>query len=380
MIRFIFLLAGFVFFSTSGWANDSNFVNTTSYNWNNNQSFIFMENGIEFSVFQDGQFDFYMPNHGPNFSVGLNPSRLNFSFNTGYNYNPYIQYDSFGAIIQIQNTPVFYDPYGRIQQVGSIFINYNNTGRVSRIGNMQIMYRHDRFWRPYGFISPANRNYVWRPWHRYYSLPANQFCLISTKPYRQFYRPKRHIYYRPYINNYRDVNVNRRVSDTRQNIQNTRSQRYVQSPRNRTERNIRSNVQKRQRNIYRTREARITRSYNSKTRNQASTSRNSRSITGERTKREGRTRSTLVDDRDRNSQQARRSTLNQRQPIQNSRMNVPSTNHTRRAQHENVNQNKVRSSIQNTRSSSARTSSETSRNRNLKRNTTFHGRSSGKIR
>jgi hypothetical protein len=65
-----------------------------------------MENGIEFSIFKDGQFDFYLPNHGPSINVG--GSIANFSFNTGFDYNPYVQYDSYGAIVQIENTPVFY--------------------------------------------------------------------------------------------------------------------------------------------------------------------------------------------------------------------------------------------------------------------------------
>ena len=106
MKRFIFLLVGFVFFSTSAWANHSNYLN-----FNQGQSFIFMENGIEFSVFQDGQFDFFMPNYGPNVNIqqDMPTANFSFSFNTGYNYNPYVQYDGYGAIIQIENTPIFYD-------------------------------------------------------------------------------------------------------------------------------------------------------------------------------------------------------------------------------------------------------------------------------
>jgi hypothetical protein len=244
----------------SGWANLSSYTaNTNAHIWNTNanSSFIFVENGIEFSVFKDGQFDFYLQNHGPQLNVG---GRIpNFSFNTGFNYNPYVQYDSFGAIVQIENTPVFYDQYGRVQQVGNIFIDYNRRGFVNRIGGLQVYYRGNNIWRQTGFINLSHRNFVWRPWHRYYALPAVEFCLISNQPYRQFYRPVRHIYYRPYRNNNRHFAFNRHSRNYRNNANTSISQRYAQSPRNRAERNLRSNVQRRYVEVNHTRRSNLAR-------------------------------------------------------------------------------------------------------------------------
>lgn len=402
MKRFIFLLAGFVFFSTSVWANHSNFRDNLSSNYwntNQNQSFIFMENGIEFSVFQDGQFDFFIPNQGPNVSAGFSSSHINFSFNTGYNYNPYVQYDNFGAIIQIQNTPIFYDYYGRINQIGHINILYNNAGFVHRIGGLQVFYRNNVVWRQSGFINHINRGYVWRPWHRYYSLPAAQFCVLSPQPYRRFYRPVRHIYYRPYINNHRNFNVNGRYTRTRQSALNTRSQRYAQSPRNSTERTIRSNVQKRHREISRARDARMTRAHRSQTRNEAvTTGRNTRPMTIGRTERadrnvnsrENRTRSASIDHPNRNriSNQAGRTIANQRQMTQNSRSTDRMTGDSKRTQHyrstprrsETVSQRDVRrNSVQNKPSSSSRNTSDIDRRQNVKRNSSSSGRSSRRM-
>lgn len=249
MKRLAVLLAGFIFTSMSGWAND--------WNSNSNQAFIFTENGIEFSVFQDGQFDFFIPNSGPNVSAGFRTSNVNFSFNTGYNYNPYVQYDSYGAVIQIQNTPIFYDNFGRIHQVGSIYMDYTSLGRLNRIGGLQLFYRNNMLWRQSGFINHINRSYVWRPWHNYYAMPAAQFNLIGYYPYRQFYVPVRHIYYRPYINNNRHFTFNRHQTNYRRGANSTRSQAYAQSPRTRAERNLRSNVQRRHKEINASRNSRL---------------------------------------------------------------------------------------------------------------------------
>lgn len=223
-------------------------------------SFIFSEGGIEFSVFQDGQFDFYMPNYGPSLNVGINSAAFALSFNAGYDYNPYVQYDSFGAIIQIENTPVFYDYYGRVNQIGNIFINYNGFGRVVRIGGLNIYYRNNAFWRYDGYINVYNRGYIWRPWHRFYTVPPANFCVINTWPYRQFYTPVRHIWYRPYRNNIRYHNVYGRRGDNR-TLRRDRTHRrntYAQVPRNRSERNIQSRMERRNSEINSTRNASLT--------------------------------------------------------------------------------------------------------------------------
>ncbi|SDG89297.1 hypothetical protein [Psychroflexus sediminis] len=336
MKRFIFLLAGFVFFTTPVWANHSGYeIDSRSNNWNNsqNQPFIFMENGIEFSVFQDGQFDFFIPNYGPNVSVGFNIANVNFSFNSGYDYNPYVQYDDYGAIIQIQNTPVFYDYYGRIHQIGNIVIDYNTYGLVSRIGGLQLFYRNHRVWRQSGFINHSNRRYVRRPWHRYYAMPVAQFSLVSLQPYRQFYRPVRHIYYRPYANNFRDFDLNRRHSNARQRTHNTRSQRYTQSPRNRMERDVRSNVQRRHKSIQSMRNSRVSTI-------KPSNKRNSRSISerNNRTRREVTSRATRkareIDYTNRRSpvsRQARRNMNADRSGSLNLKKNEQARTHDRKA-------------------------------------------------
>ena len=181
---------------------DTSLENTTYRGYGEN--FIFVEGGIEFSVFPDGQFDFYMPNYGPNVNVAINRPGVSISFNTGFDYNPYIQYDEFGAIIQVEHVPVFYDFYGRVIQVGDIFINYNSFGYISRVGGLYVHYnRFNRFSYCTGFINPFNRVYVFRPWHRYYRIPALNHCVVYNRPYRQFYTPVRYNYTTPYRNNYR---------------------------------------------------------------------------------------------------------------------------------------------------------------------------------
>ena len=155
---------------------------------------IFTEQHIDFAIYPDGQFDFYIQNSKPNAQLVINTTHVNISFNSGYNYNPYIQYDDFGAVIQIENVPIFYDYYGRVSRIGNIFIDYN-LGRLQRVGNMYLVYNPAGIFMGYqGYINPYNRTYVYKPQHKHFRKPPAQHRIVYTRPYRSYYQPKRKSY------------------------------------------------------------------------------------------------------------------------------------------------------------------------------------------
>ncbi|MGB8704460.1 MAG: hypothetical protein WCD31_05485 [Gillisia sp.] len=166
---------------------------TTNNFYNYGDSFIFVEGDVEFAVYPDGQFDFY---YNPQFSrtsiVNISVPGVNISYNSGYNYDPYLQYDDYGAVIQIENVPVYYDYYGRIVQAGNIYINYNSHGLVANVGGLNIYYNmFNQPVRYVGFINRYNPRYVYRPWHRYYVRPYDDYRVVYNQPYREYYAPTR---------------------------------------------------------------------------------------------------------------------------------------------------------------------------------------------
>ena len=195
------LLSGFTAQATTTKTSD---LNSTTSTRGYGNSFIFVEQGIEFSVFPDSQFDFYMQNYGPRVSVSVNTPLTSISFNSGYDYNAFVQYDEFGAMIQIEHVPIFYDFYGRVRQVGDVCINYNRFGYVTQVGGLFVYYnRFNRFTHCSGYINAFNPFYVFRPWHRFYRIPHFNHCVVFNRPYRQFYNPVRYRYTRPFVNNFR---------------------------------------------------------------------------------------------------------------------------------------------------------------------------------
>ena len=132
---------------------------TTIYNSNDN-SMTFVEDGITFSVFENGEFDFYINSLGNAVGVSYESPGVSISFNSGYDYDPYVQYDNYGAIIQIEGTPIYYDTYGRVNRAGDINIHYKS-GRLNRIGGLNIYYNsYGNYSYCSGFISSFNSSHT----------------------------------------------------------------------------------------------------------------------------------------------------------------------------------------------------------------------------
>lgn len=186
---------------------DSKPATTNSYS-NYNDSFIFVEGGVEFAVYPNGEFDFYFnPDFRRGNSVHFSSPNVNISYNSGYNYDPYVQYDDYGAVIQIESVPIYYDYYGRIIQAGNIYMRYNNFGRLARVGNLHIHYdQHHHFSHYNGYINHYNRRYVYRPWHDYYRPPGVNVSIVFNRPYRAYYQPQR-ISYNKYVTVYNNYYV-----------------------------------------------------------------------------------------------------------------------------------------------------------------------------
>lgn len=158
-------------------------------------SYIFVEGDVEFSVFPDGQFDFVYVGPQNASQVTIISPNGNVSYNAGYNYDTYVQYDSYGAVIQIENVPVYYDEYGRISQAGNVEIRYNDR-RIVRVGGLRIIYNnYGYFSHCSGAINVFNPYYVYRPWHMYYARPLYTHVIVYDYPYRRHYHPVRYSYH-----------------------------------------------------------------------------------------------------------------------------------------------------------------------------------------
>lgn len=116
-------------------------------NFSDAEPITFMERGIEFYIFPDGQFDFNTePTTGSDayYKSGKRSSSANTNLTYGapganYNQGVRIEHDSQGRIRRIGNVFVNYDAGNRIKRIGSVYMTYNRFA-LSQVGGMQIVY------------------------------------------------------------------------------------------------------------------------------------------------------------------------------------------------------------------------------------------------
>ena len=106
----------------------------------------FIERGIEFFIFSNGDFDF---NTRQNDSQGdyhyKGAGKRNASVNRNsrpINYGVLVEHDSFGRVRRVGNTFINYDFNDRVSRIGSVYMRYNRFA-LDQIGNMRIIYNRN---------------------------------------------------------------------------------------------------------------------------------------------------------------------------------------------------------------------------------------------
>ena len=144
MKNFTLLVASILLIGNLANANQTRVINKgTTANYNANQPISFIERGIEFFVFPNGDFDF---NTHPNDSQGTyqfktagRRSAEVTRTNRPINYGVLIEQDSFGRVRRVGNTFINYDYSDRVTRIGTVYMQYNRFA-LYQIGNMRLIY------------------------------------------------------------------------------------------------------------------------------------------------------------------------------------------------------------------------------------------------
>ncbi|WP_130736199.1 hypothetical protein [Flavobacterium sp. J27] len=138
---------------------------------------VFMERGIEFYVFPNGEFDFNTvqttaPNRRSNTvnrTYGAPGVRGN---GRGY-YGPTsvgvkIEHDYMGRVRRIGNVFINYDATGRVKRVGSVYMNYNSFA-LTQVGGLRIIYdRRGRIVNIIGAVNTYSGHYTYTTNNNHY--------------------------------------------------------------------------------------------------------------------------------------------------------------------------------------------------------------------
>ena len=136
--------------------------------YRNAEPIMFMERGIEFYVFPDGQFDFNTRPSGPRRSV-TNVTYGAPGVHTAVHYGPSnygvrIEHDNFGRVRRIGNVFINYDGYNRVKRVGSVYMRYNSFA-LAQVGGLRILYdRRGHIIDVIGYVNHASNGYAYMPY------------------------------------------------------------------------------------------------------------------------------------------------------------------------------------------------------------------------
>lgn len=140
LVASIFLMGGIV-----AHAADRN-ERRSPVDFRNADPIVFMERGVEFFIFPDGQFDFSTrPSNG---EMYYKQSRRTSAVNKTYgapanfqnrNYGVKIEHDNRGRVRRIGNVMINYDANDRVKRVGSVYMAYNRYA-LTQVGGLQIIY------------------------------------------------------------------------------------------------------------------------------------------------------------------------------------------------------------------------------------------------
>ena len=151
MKRGLLLLLGmFMMVSTVEANNGNNLPNRIGFNYSYQNSVNFVERGIEFFVFTNGEFDF-----------DTNYNSVYFDYNgrrTRRNNGVSIDRDFRGRVRRIGGTFINYDFRGNVTRIGNVFMRYHR-GRLTKVGNLRV--RYDRWGYPAFYGTVRNNIYTY---------------------------------------------------------------------------------------------------------------------------------------------------------------------------------------------------------------------------
>jgi hypothetical protein len=141
LVASIFLMGGIVANATE--RNNRRFP----VDFRNVDPIVFMERGVEFFIFPDGQFDFNTsPSTGEVYYKSGRRNGVKRSYGTRENfqrrnYGVKVEHDNRGRVRRVGNVMINYDANDRIKRVGSVYMAYNRYA-LTQVGGLKIIYNH----------------------------------------------------------------------------------------------------------------------------------------------------------------------------------------------------------------------------------------------
>ncbi len=151
MKRGLLLLLGmFMMVSTVEANNGKRLLNRIGFDYSYENSVSFIERGVEFFIFTNGEFDFNTNYNNTFYDYNGRRTRRNIGVS--------IDRDFRGRIRRVGNAFINYDRRGNVTRIGNVFMRYYR-GRLTNVGNLRV--RYDRWGYPVFYGNVKNNFYTY---------------------------------------------------------------------------------------------------------------------------------------------------------------------------------------------------------------------------
>ncbi|GAA0719869.1 hypothetical protein GCM10009430_19410 [Aquimarina litoralis] len=147
MKKVILFIAAMLLVGTAAQAADqkkSDQVDRVTKRYRYAKPIVFVENGVKFLVYPNGEVDFRTPRRRNYSNWDWNSSNYN-SPGHNRNYRRHsnrftVKYDYYGRLKRVGLITMGYNRFDQVRRIGSVLIRYNRRGKVAKIGGLHIYY------------------------------------------------------------------------------------------------------------------------------------------------------------------------------------------------------------------------------------------------
>ncbi|KGL62933.1 hypothetical protein [Polaribacter sp. Hel1_85] len=143
----LILLGMFMMVSTVEAKNGNELPNRIGFSYSYNNAVNFVERGVEFFIFTNGEFDFNSHYNDTYYDYNGNRTRRESGINIDRDYR--------GRISRIGNSFINYDRNGNVTRIGNVFMRYYR-GKLTNVGNLTVRYN---YWGNPTFYGNVKNNY-----------------------------------------------------------------------------------------------------------------------------------------------------------------------------------------------------------------------------
>ncbi len=188
MKRIVLFIVVMFLIGTTAQATDQRYAddqNRVMNRYRNAQPIFFVEGGITFLVYSEGEIDFEKPRrryrHHTDWG-NRHQSAPGHSQNYKHRSRHTVRYDYYGRLNRVGLTTVSYNRYDQVRRIGSVLVRYNRRGLVSKIGGLHIYYnRYGTIKHMEGAVHYTGCGYC-----------GINGCSASHTPYYDFDKNRRH--------------------------------------------------------------------------------------------------------------------------------------------------------------------------------------------